>query len=399
MSEPHISQNIPTSAHAIRQIQQREMREEIQVVESEASIDEYMDSATFNPAVRSQKFHDLPKLKSQARESESKEEVEGPDDAQITDIAEIAGVASRFREKNEELNPRTLLILRSRITADDTPDEALEKVLATYPDAALADEALDFLIETAEPNILPLVKLAKEKLNSQRSREITAGRNIMAEAQKCSKEGLGPSTTLRGLYYDITGTQREPIQLFAELTEKFSHNQLRPAINFLLHSLGSDLKSKGSSIPHAELKRLIDETRSLQGILGVFRFFQSRMGLVSRQFASYQLTMPSRLSFENLAKLFIKILAERYMNPEKILQTARVLGLSEEVAAQIIVYTQMRDAIKQVAPRYYRNPQHRDELSKSFIDTIDQLEDQLEEEEEEEESQKKKKEKKEKKDS
>ena len=44
----------------------------------------------------------------------------------------------------------------------------------------------------------------------------------------------------------------------------------------------------------------------------------------------------------------------------------------------------MRDALKQIAPRYYRNPQHRDELMKTFIDTIDKLEDELEEEEEKE---------------
>jgi len=160
-------------------------------------------------------------------------------------------------------------------------------------------------------------------------------------------------------------------------------------LHFLLHSLGSDLKAKGSSIPRAELKRLIDETRSLQGILGIFRFFQSRMKLMQRQFASYGLVLPPRLDFEALARLFVKILAERYINGEKIMQTARLLGIEQEVAAQIIIYTQMRDAIRQIAPRYFRDLRHRDEQLKAYLEAVDKLEDTLEEEEEKEKEEKK----------
>ena len=159
---------------------------------------------------------------------------------------------------------------------------------------------------------------------------------------------------------------------------------MKSVITFLLHSLGNDLKAKGSSIPRGELKKLIDDTRSLQGILGVFRFFQSRMQLILKQFALHALLFPERINYEILARTFIKLLQERYMNPDKIGQTAQQLGISEELLAQIIIYNQMRDAIRQVAPRYYRNQQHKDDLTKSFIDLLEKLEDELEEEEEEE---------------
>lgn len=79
------------------------------------------------------------------------------------------------------------------------------------------------------------------------------------------------------------------------------------------------------------------------------------------------------------------------MSPEKILQTARLLGISEEVIAQIIVFTQMREALRHISPRYYRNPKHREELSQAFFSALDELEDQLEEENEETEKKKKKK--------
>ena len=204
-----------------------------------------------------------------------------------------------------------------------------------------------------------------------------------AQAREFAQQDLGSPTSLRDLYRDIILNQREPLKLFDELTERFRYPKLKTAITFMLHSLGSDLKSKGPSIPRGELKRLVDETRSMQGILGVFRFFQSRMKLIQRGFTSYGLMVPTRLDFESIARVFVKILAERFMNPEKILQVAKILGLAEEPAAQIVIFNQMLDALKQIAPKYFRDLRHRDELLKVFIDAIEKLEDQLEEEEEE----------------
>jgi type III secretion protein W len=289
-----------------------------------------------------------------------------------------------MQKNNYELQAKTLLILRQRVTSDDTQEDVLAKVLDMYPDHALADEALDFLIETSRGDLQAIAKKAKEQLNQQYSREILAGRNMGTQSREFSEKGLGSATSLRDLYREITGTPREPLKLFQELSDKFPYDKLKITIMFLLHSLGADLKAKGPSIPRGELKMLLDETHSLQGILGIFRFFQSRMQLISRQFASYGLSLPQNLSFETLAKQLVKFLTERYMNAEKILQSARLLGLSDKTMAQIIIYTQMRDAMKQIALRYYRNPQHLQELTRAMLDALEQLEEQWEEEEDEE---------------
>jgi type III secretion protein W len=361
-------------------IQREVAAENAQQVESENDLNQYLELSTFNPLVQAQRFRNL--REHQSSQSRRSEETETPEEKVILAVEKIDEVASRFQKNNYELNAKTLRILRDRILAD--PKNILAKVLEVYGDAALADEAIDFLIETTDPDIQELLRQAKKDLNDTRGREIRAGRNMGAQAREFAQEGLGSPTSLRDLYRDVTANQREPLKLFDELTEKFRYAKLKSVITFMLHSLGSDLKSKGPSIDRGELKRLIDETRSLQGILGVFRFFQSRMKLVLREFLSYGLTMPPKLDFELLARIFIKILAERYINPEKVLQMAKLLGISEETAAQIIVYTQMRDALKQIAPRYFRNLQHKDELQKTFIDTLDKLEDKLEEEEDEE---------------
>jgi type III secretion protein W len=184
------------------------------------------------------------------------------------------------------------------------------------------------------------------------------------------------------MYRNITGTFREPLDLFEDLTTQFNFQKLKTVISFLLHALGADMKAKGPSISTGELAKLIAEVRSLQGIMGIFRFFKSRMRLIKSQYASSSLTYPSKLNFEILSRVFAKLLAERFVNPDKILELLRLLALTDEAEAQMILCTQFRDAVKQVAPKYYRNIQHRDELLSTIIDTIDTLEDQIEDEEE-----------------
>ncbi|HSX25567.1 MAG TPA: HrpJ domain-containing protein [Chlamydiales bacterium] len=382
MADINVSRAIPINTQAAQAIQKAAGAEQI---ESDDSLSQYLDISVFNPMQQAQRFRNLKDLHSHL--THKMEEVEEPEEKMVLEVEKVEEAAARYQKNNFEMNAQTLRILKTRILSTDTPEEALDKVLKVYSDPALADEALDFLIETADEKTVAIVRAAKERFNADagRAREIKAGRNMGAMAREFSKEGLGSATSLRDLYREITGNPREPLKLFDELSDQFRYPKLKPIITFLLHSLGSDLKSKGPSISAVELKRLIDETRSLQGMLGIFRFFQSRMRLIQRMFQQSNLMLPPKLDFEILAKVLVKLLSERYMNPEKILQTARLLGISEELAAQLILYSQMLDALKQIAPRYYRNQQHRDELRKAFIDTLDKLEDDLEEEKEEEE--------------
>jgi len=61
------------------------------------------------------------------------------------------------------------------------------------------------------------------------------------------------------------------------------------------------------------------------------------------------------------------------------------LGLSYDEMSQIIIFGQMRDAVRGVAPRLFRSNQHRHDVLMSFIEALEELEDRLEEEEDEEE--------------
>jgi type III secretion protein W len=295
-------------------------------------------------------------------------------------IDQIKDSASRFQESNPELKETSLIRLRQLIKDTDTAEEILNKVKDFYTDVSLMDEALDFLLSTSEGELAAKIQEAKELLNERSGREIIAGRNIGAHAREAAEKGLGSPTTLRDMYRNITGNPRDSATLFQELSQRYAFKDLKKVIDFLLHSLGADLKAKGTSIPRGQLHRLFTETRSLQAILGVYRFFRGRMALMAKLFEKDGLEMPSQLTFEAMAKQFMGLAGERYPTGDKVLQTAVKLGLEKWILAKIIALSQFRDAIREVAVyQIYRSIQHRDELYLAILEALEELEDELEE--------------------
>ena len=105
------------------------------------------------------------------------------------------------------------------------------------------------------------------------------------------------------------------------------------------------------------------------------------MNLIASAFERQGLELPMRITFEMLAKQFMKVLQERYPSADKVLQLGIQLGLSEEILAQLIIFTQMRDATRQIAPKLYKSDQHRQDLINAFIRAIEELDEELEKEE------------------
>lgn len=298
-------------------------------------------------------------------------------------------LAEEFQKRNPELKSSALLHLLGRLKLGSTKEEILKNLLSMYSDVALADEALDFLLQTTDGELLKNIKEAKEELQKQFGREIRSGRNIEEFARSAVYKGLGTPTTLRDLYRDVTGNPRDSTTLFQELSQRYAFKDLKKVVDFLLHSLGSDLNAKGSSIDAGQLHRLLTETRSLQAILGVYRFFNNRMVLVNKLFQKEGLEIPAQLNFESMAKQFMALAGDRYPSADKVKQSAGKLGLDKWITAKIIALSQFRDAVREVAVnQIYRSLQHRDEFFLAILDALEELEDELEQllEQEEEEA-------------
>lgn len=307
----------------------------------------------------------------------------GEKSSRLLPIEQIKDSADQFQRRNPELKSSVLVLLRQYIKSSDSAEEILKKIMEFYSDVSLADEALEFLLETSDGELARQVQEAKDMLNQQNSREIAAGRNIGVQARAASEKGLGTATSLRDLYRDITGNPRDSGTLFDELSRKYAFKDLKKVTDFLLHSLGSDMKSGGPSIEPGQLSRLIAETRSLQAILGIYRFFRGRMRLITSLFGRSGIDVPEEMSFENMSKQFMGLVSERYPSADKVKERAVRLGIERWIAAKIIALSQFRDAIREVAlNQIYRNLQHRDDLYLAILEALEDLEDQLEEEEE-----------------
>lgn len=323
-------------------------------------------------------------LKARSRTVTKSQKMKG--EKRLLPVKLIKDKSKEHERKNPELKSKVLQHLRERIKPGDTAEDIQKKLGEFYPDPTLADDALDFLLETTEGDLHQQVKEAKNEHGEQKGREITAGRNISIQARQAADKGLGTPTSLRDMYRDITGNPRDANTMFSELNQKYAFKEIQKVIKFLLHSMGSDMKSKGPSIPRGELHNLITETRTLQAILGVYRYFNGRMELTNKLFAQNGLQVPKQLNFESMAKAFMSLVGERYPSSDKVSGLIKQLGVGQSIPAQIITGEAILSSIREVAmSQIYRSVQHRDEVKSAVIEALEDLEDELEDLEEAEE--------------
>ena len=379
----------PTSSASAKNIaaEQAQAAEEILAVEIEEAEESLFGGgdSSFSPMYM---MKESKKLDEQLKKHATRQAEEADDDDIETKLVDdVTKLARSLEKKNSEMNHKALLGLKADIKETDDAETIYEKVRKYYKDEFLADEALKFIEEITNPHTKhgQNVRQARMLLNARHQRAVRAGRNINETAQEFQRQGLATAGSLRELYKDVTKTPKEPTTLFEELNETYSFAKMKQVLSFLLHSLGKDMKSKGPSITVAELTRLFAETRTMQAILSIYKFFHSRMNLIKESLERENLKLPKNLNFEQLAKIFGKYIQERYPSPDKVLRLSSQLGLDEEIIAQIIIFTQYRDALRGVSPKLFRSLKHRQELLMALIETISELDDLLEEEEDDEE--------------
>lgn len=348
-----------------------------QVLSEDRLEEEY--SQAFNPAAvereqsRYNRFKTIDK-RGKAAESEERKIKE-------VDKKAEEDLARNYQRRNYELPYNRLLALKNALSESSTPEEILEQVINEFEDVTLADEALEYLFKATEGKLREAVRLAKETLRKEEEQRIVSGQNVDSVAKQFNKKGLGKNPTeLRQLYRDITGNPREHNVLFSELASRYSFERLRIVLAFLLKALGYDLKSKGPSIDPAELIRLLTDCRNLQSILWVYLFFKQRMKAIKRQHERKGLKQSESLTFEILAKEFIRLVEERYPSVLKVLRQTETLNLEDP--AKIIILSQWRDAIRQLSPRIYKSLKHRQDLLLVILEALEELEEEEESEEE-----------------
>ena len=134
------------------------------------------------------------------------------------------------------------------------------------------------------------------------------------------------------------------------------------------------------------LHRLVGAVRSLQAINGIYRFFKGRVTLIRRQFKAEAVKPPKGLTTKKMGRAFMELVLERYPSADKVLSKAKDLEIDHSTQSKIIIFSQFRDAIREVAlSEIFSSVQQRDELLAAVLEALEDLEDDLEEELEEEE--------------
>jgi len=337
---------------------------------------------TGNPT---QRFPSPPKLEERVRrtqhgslDSSLSEEVNA-----IEEVEQIEALLQRFHALHEELTPDSLRTLISRCSSAESAEEVLEIVHDLYADPMLADEALAFLIEHHPEG--PRAKLYQQAQRMHRKRferEIRAGQNISSQARAFAAKGLADPKSLRELYRNVIDNPRDPTQLFEELAQRYSYDELREVIRFLFHSLHADARSEYPSIERSELIHLGAEARTLAAILATYHVFARGQKALFKLFLRYQIPLSDdqirHLSFESQAKAFCQFVADRFPNIARLLQLLQTMGLSGNEIGQLLIIYQWQRAVMDTSPKLYRDMRHRDAIMQVLLDAAQGLEEQIE---------------------
>lgn len=304
--------------------------------------------------------------------SDSQEKKEVDEDIPI-EIESSEEVSDYFENRNPEIKPKSLQSLKESISKFDTSEDILQKVMENFPDPVLADAAFEFLLRVLPDEVKEKIYNAKTLFDKRFGRALRAGKNIFEESVKFSKDGLAPPSELRQMYAELTGDPKTPLDLFEELLKKFTFEKMKSAIGFWLSALGADLNSKGSSIERGELYKLIDETRTLQAILGVYNYFASKQKELIFALVRKNSIATPEMNYQNLAKLFVKILQDKYPSPEKILYLKHDLKIESSLHAQEAVFSIMCSGLKNISKKLFRNQKHQEELTQCFLMALEAL--------------------------
>lgn len=368
----------PTDNSTLHTQQAKAKSNTARLVASQIAVEEeftdWGDTIAFNPMAARKKSKELKKRLSVNKGKKSEKSSKPADN-----IKEKAAV---FSKNHSETDNETLERIAESIKDDDSPEEIIEKVTKHYKDPYIANQALVFLKDVYSDDKEKLVNIEKAETDyaSLHKSAISAGSNINKDVAHFSDEGVATKPELREIYQDFVGTPRSPQQLFQELRQKYEIKKLASVLKFMLHSLGSDIKSKGPSIGRPLLERLFSEIKSLQTVLGVFSFFYSRMDSLKDDFTRSEIAFPKNIGYTDLADTFIACVAEKYPSTTKVLRHLTSLPFSQTTVSKLLICITLREAIRGVPPRLFRSDHHKNNTLMTFLEVINELEEMLEEE-------------------
>ncbi len=350
------------------------------------------------------------------------EKSERPKESILIRKEEADGLADSFsrREGNRQyyLNRNNLSQLLQNLGTKIRADSSNEEIIATIleilslageppPDVSQVDKAFEFLLEVLQSKLQSAKSPESQKQFQQLVNQILNAKSVHYEknqknidltykvidiADLLVQEGSRAAPETIAHVRDIVNNPQDlSTKLSYYKSKGFSFKEMKIEIDTILSYVG--VKFKHTDLLPGEMSRLMDETKTLQAILQIFRYFKRGMPLAYRLFEQKSIDLPPHLNFESMSNIFMKMVDERYPSSEKVFKLASSLSdkdsaLTSEhikIIMLIILLNLIRDAIREVSPhKVYRSLQHRDDLYLAIIEALEDLEDALEDIEEQE---------------
>ena len=234
------------------------------------------------------------------------------------------------KKTTKSSNPKTLLILRSLITANDTPRRGASPKSSPSiqrPPSPTKPSTSSSRLQTIPR--CPLLNSPKNNSTPPAAEKSPPAATWARKPASFQKEGLGSPTSLRTMYRDITGTPREPIKALrgTRRTHTLTPNSNPPspfsstpsaAISSQKAPRSPALNSSGSSTRPARSKAFWASFASSNLACA------SSSGSLPPTASCSPRASPLKYSPSSSSNFW----PSAYMNPDRILQTSRILGIS-----------------------------------------------------------------------
>jgi hypothetical protein len=319
---------------------------------------------------------------------------EGKGEKRLKPPQEIESGIREFSNKNPKFTPDKLRNLLDKLKDGMSKEEILKLVREEYPNPMDASQALEFLASISLEDYKEGIQSVQMALNKEiiDKREEEVAKKVETEAALATTAASAAAVQIAGggdlnqlLEHFILNSKMEATAIAKIIQDAFGDNQDK-IYAFLLKKCGAEIKKCGVEINKLrELKDHHDEDAFMKNAMPLLRKLQA-IKWVSSYFKIRNKPKPEiagqkpavQFNPQEMAKQFLSLVSERFLSPEKVIQTAAKLG-AVTLEDQIVLISQERDAVRQVSMNHiFRSPQHRDEMFSTILEALSDLEDLLE---------------------
>lgn len=282
-------------------------------------------------------------------------------------------------DKPEQMNK--FMESLKRMGKNMNPQQLRQEVGKFFKDVSQQYAALAYAKEMLadDPEMAGLTEALQEAMDQAMEESgpaIRAGFNVTDDAMEFSAQGLRDTQELRDFYRDTVLQYEGFHETYNEILENYGESEFGKAIDFLIKAVGSELQSKGPSVTHVELKRIIDDLYSLEMLGNIHRNCDELLGKIRK---AYRLAL--KMNTKAFMNRLMGLKSEKWLRMDHVTKLVAQLGC-DPIEAQIYFLREMGGMIKELPLKIFEEDLEKrekliDVTQEALDDAIDREEEML----------------------